>query len=124
LNSALFPWMPIFYEWEQKYKVRHSPSTHIVGVIKLIWTKCVGSAEDRIRVKKFGRKQKQTFWGSHCRWKVKVKIVPVLNQLNSVPWKRMGGWRYSFTILDLGTRWRWVVSFPPLPLYSRGNRPR
>jgi hypothetical protein len=26
-------------------------------------------------------------------------------------------------ILDLGTRWRWVVSFTPRPLYSRGKSP-
>jgi hypothetical protein len=26
-------------------------------------------------------------------------------------------WRYSFIILDLGTRWRWVVSLTPQPLY-------
>jgi hypothetical protein len=31
----------------------------------------------------------------------------------------MGEWRYSSTILDLGTSWRWVVSFTPWPLYSR-----
>jgi hypothetical protein len=23
-----------------------------------------------------------------------------------MPWRRIGEWRYSFTILDLGTRWR------------------
>jgi hypothetical protein len=28
-------------------------------------------------------------------------------------------WRYRFIILNLGTRWRWVVSFTPRPLYSR-----
>jgi hypothetical protein len=26
--------------------------------------------------------------------------------------------------LDLGTNWRWVISFTPRPLYSRGNNPR
>jgi hypothetical protein len=26
-------------------------------------------------------------------------------------------------ILDLGTRWRWVVSFTPRPLYPQGMRP-
>jgi hypothetical protein len=36
----------------------------------------------------------------------------------------MGEWRYSSTILDLGTRWRWVVSFTPWSLYPRGKRPR
>jgi hypothetical protein len=29
----------------------------------------------------------------------------------------MGEWRYSSTIINLGTRWRLVVSFTPLPLY-------
>jgi hypothetical protein len=36
----------------------------------------------------------------------------------------MGKWRYSSTILDLGNRWEWVVSFTLQPLYPRGNRPR
>jgi hypothetical protein len=31
---------------------------------------------------------------------------------------------YSSTILDLGTRWRWGVSFTSLPLYPRGKSPR
>jgi hypothetical protein len=31
----------------------------------------------------------------------------------------MGEWRYSSTSLNLGTRWSWVVSFTPRPLYSR-----
>jgi hypothetical protein len=51
--------------------------------------------------------------------KGKSKVDPVLNELNIMPWKHMGGWRYSFTILDLGTRWRLVVSVKPLPLYPR-----
>jgi hypothetical protein len=33
----------------------------------------------------------------------------------------MGEWRYSSTILDLGTAWRCVVSFTPRSLYSRGK---
>jgi hypothetical protein len=41
-----------------------------------------------------------------------------------MPWRRMGEWRYSSTILDLGTRWRREVSFTPQPLYLRGNFPR
>jgi hypothetical protein len=27
----------------------------------------------------------------------------------------------AVSILDLGTRWRWVVSFTPQPLYPQGN---
>jgi hypothetical protein len=33
------------------------------------------------------------------------------------------GVEYISTIPDLGTRWRWVVSFMPRPLYTLGNRP-
>jgi hypothetical protein len=35
----------------------------------------------------------------------------------------MGEWRYSSTILDLETRWRWVISFTFLPLHPRGKIP-
>jgi hypothetical protein len=30
----------------------------------------------------------------------------------------------ALRILDLGTRWRWVVSFTPRPLYPQGKSPR
>jgi hypothetical protein len=36
----------------------------------------------------------------------------------------MGEWMYSSTFLDLGTSWRWVVSFTPRPFYPLGNSPR
>jgi hypothetical protein len=42
----------------------------------------------------------------------------------TTPWRRMGEWRYSSTIIDLSIRWRWVFSFTPRPLYPRGKRPR
>jgi hypothetical protein len=38
-----------------------------------------------------------------------------------MPWRHMGEWRYSFTILNLSTRWRWVVSCMSLPLYPQGK---
>jgi hypothetical protein len=38
--------------------------------------------------------------------------------------KTCGEWKYSSTIIDLGTRWKWVVSFMPLPLYPWGNNPQ
>jgi hypothetical protein len=40
-----------------------------------------------------------------------IKVVLVLNQLSTVPWRHMEEWRYSSTILDLSIRWRRVVSF-------------
>jgi hypothetical protein len=33
-------------------------------------------------------------------------------------------WMYSSTILDLGTKWRWVVSFTSRPHYSRRKIPQ
>jgi hypothetical protein len=41
-----------------------------------------------------------------------------------MPWRHMREWRYSSTILHLGTSWRWVVSFTPSPLYRWGRSPR
>jgi hypothetical protein len=34
-----------------------------------------------------------------------------------MPWRNMGECGYSSTILNLGIRWRWAVSFTPRPLY-------
>jgi hypothetical protein len=39
-------------------------------------------------------------------------------------WRYMREWNYSSTILNLGTRWRWVINYTPRPLYLRGNFPR
>jgi hypothetical protein len=36
-----------------------------------------------------------------------------------MPRRHMREWRYSSTILDLGTSWRWAISFTPQPLYLR-----
>jgi hypothetical protein len=41
-----------------------------------------------------------------------------------MPWRRMREWMYRSTFLDLGTSWRWVVSFMPQLLYARGKSPR
>jgi hypothetical protein len=41
-----------------------------------------------------------------------------------MPRRHMGEWRYWSTILDLGTRWRWVMIFMLRSLYSRGKRRR
>jgi hypothetical protein len=35
--------------------------------------------------------------------------------------KTYAEWSYNYAILDLGTRWKWVVSFTPLPLYRQEN---
>jgi hypothetical protein len=51
------------------------------------------------------------------------EVVPVFNSLRNTLWRRKREWRYSSTILDLGTRWKWVVSFTPRPLYPLGKDP-
>jgi hypothetical protein len=41
-----------------------------------------------------------------------------------MPWRRMGEWRYSSSILHLGISWRWVDIFTHRQLYLRGKSPR
>jgi hypothetical protein len=48
----------------------------------------------------------------------KGKVIPILNVIKPYAIKPYGEFRYSSTILDLGTRWC-VVSCMPLPLYPR-----
>jgi hypothetical protein len=54
---------------------------------------------------------------------VKGKVVAMLNILRTEPWRRMGEWMYRSTFLDLGTSWRWVAGFTPLPIYIQGKSP-
>jgi hypothetical protein len=48
------------------------------------------------------------------------KVVPVLHHAMKVYWGSRGT---VLRILDLGTRWGWVVSFMPWPLYPQGKNP-
>jgi hypothetical protein len=43
------------------------------------------------------------------------EIIPGLNALSTTSWRRAREWRYSSTILDIGTRWGRMISFTPLP---------
>jgi hypothetical protein len=47
----------------------------------------------------------------------------VLKLLSTTPWIHMGEWRCSSTIFYLATRWRWLFSFMPRPIYPRGKSP-
>jgi hypothetical protein len=47
--------------------------------------------------------------------------APVLHSLSTSPWRHMGEWRYSSSILDIATGWRRVASFTPRPLYLLRN---
>jgi hypothetical protein len=62
--------------------------------------------------------------GEWSCWVVSLS-VDSFHYLSTMLLRHMGQWRYSCNILlDLGTRWRWVVSFTPQLLYPRGKRPR
>jgi hypothetical protein len=51
---------------------------------------------------------------SSCR-----SVKTVRTQISTMPWGHLRG--YTFTILDLGSRWRWLVSFTPRSLSSPGK---
>jgi hypothetical protein len=51
------------------------------------------------------------------RTNIKIKLSLCLIR----QWRRIGEWKCSSIILDLGITWRWVLSFTPLPLYPGGK---
>jgi hypothetical protein len=55
--------------------------------------------------------------------KGKGKFVPVLLTEHHAIKAYWGNGGISPRILDLGTRWRWVVSFTQRPLYTQGKSP-
>jgi hypothetical protein len=64
--------------------------------------------------------------GTYCATsyldQVKVKLPLCLTKQRTMK-TYWGSGDTAPRILDLGTRWRWVVSFTPRPLYPQGNRP-
>jgi hypothetical protein len=55
----------------------------------------------------------------HC-W----PTVFYINVLNATPWRHIGERRFSSTLLDLGTRWRWVVRITPCRFIHGERAPR
>jgi hypothetical protein len=41
------------------------------------------------------------------------KGIPVLNELSTTPWRRLGEWIYRSRFSDLGSSWRWVLVSRP-----------
>jgi hypothetical protein len=56
------------------------------------------------------------------KYKGKFKVVPVLNQLNTMPWRRV--WEWMYRSMFSWPRHRLAVSFTPLPLFPRGKSTR
>jgi hypothetical protein len=59
----------------------------------------------------------------HDAWEVKVKLSLCLTKHHAMK-TYYGSGGIASRILDLGTRWRWVVSFTSRPLYPQGKSPR
>jgi hypothetical protein len=59
----------------------------------------------------------------YYKGKLKVKLSLCLTKYHAMKTYWGSGSRAQRS-LDLGTRWRWVVSFTPRPLYSQGKRPQ
>jgi hypothetical protein len=53
--------------------------------------------------------------------KIGKKLI-MLNYLSTATSRHMGEWSYSSTILDLGTRRKWMVKFTLRPLYPQRKR--
>jgi hypothetical protein len=51
------------------------------------------------------------------------KVVPMLHKLSVIPWRCLGSGSIDPHIVKIGTTWKRVVSFRPLPFYSHGNSP-
>jgi hypothetical protein len=55
--------------------------------------------------------------------KVKGKVVPVLLAKHHAMKVYCGSGDIAPCILDLGTRWKWLISFMHWPLYPQGKSP-
>jgi hypothetical protein len=78
----------------------------------------------------FNFRQKLFHYGVHLLyvtlWMVykSIKLSLGFNYLSTMPWRRMGQWRYSPIFLNLGSICKWLVTFTPLLRYSRGDNLR
>jgi len=55
--------------------------------------------------------------------KYEILVVPVPQTEHHAMKTYWGSGGIAPCVLDLGTRWRWVVSFTPRPLYPKGRNP-
>jgi hypothetical protein len=96
------------------YVLHHVWSQNVVFfALSLVWLKDVSILKDLRRTVVWNSKRKSLRENSAPLRLHKGKIVPVLKYLNTMPWIYKCEWTYSYAIIDLGTRWRRVVSFTP-----------
>jgi hypothetical protein len=71
-----------------------------------IWQLLIYELESKLGIKGLSSKSSWTFFISI------VNVILSLGFINYEPhYEDIWEWRYSSTIFDLSTRWRWVVSF-------------
>jgi hypothetical protein len=74
-------------------------------------------------VKIFWSGKRNVTWNSTYTFiKVKIKLSLFLTKLHAMK-TYWGSGGIALRILDLATRWRWMVSFTPRPLYPRERAP-
>jgi hypothetical protein len=76
-----------------------------------------------LRIQNLSRLQSEINWFLCLTKYHAMKLYPVLNQAarHRDIWRNGG---ITPHLLNHGSRWRWVVSFTPRPLYLRGKSPR
>jgi hypothetical protein len=89
--------------------------------VSIIFKYCLPFAPDFLTQNTDG-KTVANFLLCMCTDKIKVKLFLCLTKHNATKtYWRNGG--IALCILNLGTTWRWVVSFMPRPLYPQGKSP-
>jgi hypothetical protein len=66
---------------------------------------------------------KNLVWVNYIKVKVRVNLSLCLTKCHAMR-TYWGSGGIAPCILDLGTRWRWEVSFTPWPLYPHGKNPQ
>jgi hypothetical protein len=97
--------------WDYNIKYRHRVKRS-VGWIQL--------AQDRVQRLTFAHTIQSIPWPTERLWS-KIRVNLSLGIINQAPREDLWERKCSFTILNFHTRWRWVVSFMPLPLYLPGH---
>jgi hypothetical protein len=89
---------------------------HVIWNAMRYWTKGKGWEILRYITSSF-------IWEKENMSEVKVKLCLCLTKHHAMKTNRRSGGTAT-SILDVGTRWMWRVSFTSQPLYLQGNNPR
>jgi hypothetical protein len=101
------------YEIRDSYKAQMRTGNCYSSLFPCLWILREG------RIKLYAN-----YFKTMTKWNISVKVkVKSLCFKHNAMKTNWGSGDLAPRILDLGTRWRWVVSFTPRPLYPQGNSP-